>query len=212
MKFFTQVFVILAMLCGGQVLAEPQAGKDYILVNPPQPTNSGKKIEVLQFFYYPCPHCFRLDHFLKVWDKKLPKDVARVDESAVFSASMEPMARTFYALEALRQRHRLHDKLFDALHMKNMDLSEDASLIEFVVQQGVDRKKFTEAFNSPLTKVKWMRSGQMGMDYGIRGTPTLIVDGRYMIYGLAPIETIEMLDFLVKKVRQERKEQAGKKS
>lgn len=211
MRFLKQIFIVLALLCAGQALAVPEAGKDYFVVNPPQPTNSGDKIEVLQFFFYPCSHCYKLDPFLRAWVKKMPKDVATIDESTIFSDSMEPMARAFYALEALRLRQKLHDKLFNALHKKKMDLSEDTTIIEFVVAQGVDRAKFTEAFNSPLTQVKVARSRQMAADYAIRGTPTLIVDGRYMIYGLPPKETIKMLDTVVKMVRKERKEQAGKK-
>ena len=205
MRFFSKIFVVLALFCAGHALAaEPVAGKDYLLVNPPQPTNSGDKIEVLQFFYYPCSHCFKLDPFLKAWAKKMPKDVALVDESTVFSDSMEPMARTFYALEALRQRERLHDKLFNALHMKNMDLSKEATLTDFVVKNGVDRKKFSEAYNSPLTLAKVARSKQLAVDYAIRGTPTLIVDGRYIIYALSPEKTIQVLNDLVSKVRKER--------
>ena len=204
MRFFSKIFVVLALFCAGQALAEPEAGKDYLLVNPPQPTTSGDKIEVLQFFYYPCSHCFKLDPFLKAWAKKMPKDVALVDESTVFSDSMEPMARTFYALEALRQRERLHDKLFNALHMKNMDLSKEATLTDFVVKNGVDRKKFSEAYNSPLTLAKVARSKQLAVDYAIRGTPTLIVDGRYIIYALSPEKTIQVLNDLVSKVRKER--------
>lgn len=211
MKILKYVFMVLALLCAGQVLAVANPGKaGYILVDPPQPTNSGDKIEVLQFFFYPCSHCFKLDPFLRAWEKKMSKDIAMVNESTVFSDSMEPMARTFYALEALRQRQQLHEKLFNALHEKKMDLSEEATLTEFVVEQGVDRKKFTESFNSPLTQARVARSKKMAADYGIRGTPTLIVDGRYMIYGLPPKETIQMLDSVVNKVREERKESAAK--
>lgn len=212
MNSFKFIFVALALFFSGQVLAEPEVGKDYFLVNSPQPTSSGNKIEVLQFFFYPCSHCFKLDPFLKAWDKKMPKDVVRVDESTIFSDSMEPMARAYYALEALRQRQQLHDKIFNALHKDKIDLSEDATITEFIVQQGVDRKKFTEAFNSPLIQTKVARSRKMASDHGIRGTPTIIVDGRYMIYGLTPEETIKMLNFVVNKVRQERKGQAGNKT
>lgn len=204
MRFFSKIFVVLALFCAGQALAEPEAGKDYLLVNPPQPTTSGDKIEVLQFFYYPCSHCFKLDPFLKAWAKKMPKDVALVDESTVFSDSMEPMARTFYALEALHMRKQLHDALFKALHEQKMDLFEEATLTDFVAQRGVDRTKFSEAYNSPLTLAKVARSKQLALDYGIRGTPTLIVDGRYMIYGLPPKETIQVLNTVVSKVRKER--------
>lgn len=209
MNFFKQILVVLALLCAGQSLAEPQAGKDYFVVNPPQPTNSGDKIEVLQFFFYPCSHCFKLDPFLSAWEKKMPKDVQLIYESTIFSDSMETMARTFYALEALRKRKQLHEVLFKALHVDKMELYDEPALTDFVVKHGIDRKKFSDAYNSPLTQVKVARSRQMALDYAVRGTPTLIVDGRYMIYGLPPKETIQMLNTLVGKVRKER---ASKKS
>ena len=209
MTFFKQIFLVLAMLCAGQVMAGAEAAKGYIVINPPQPTYSGDKIEVLEFFFYPCSHCFKLDPLLSAWEKKMPKDVALVYEPAIFSDSMEPMARTFYALESLRLRQQLHIPLFQAVHEKNMDLSGEAKLADFVVQHGVDRKKFSDAYNSPLTQVKVTRSRQLAADYNIRGTPTLIVDGRYMIYGLTPKETIQMLNTVVRKVRKERVRKKG---
>ena len=204
MKFIKQFFLVLALICAPAALAAPVGGEEYTVVKPPQPTQTGKKIEVLEFFFYGCQHCFKLHELLGPWEMKMPKDVELVLVPAVFNPSWEPMARTFYALEALRQRERLHDKLFNALHMKNMDLSKEATLTDFVVKNGVDRKKFSEAYNSPLTLAKVARSKQLAVDYAIRGTPTLIVDGRYMIYGLPPKETVQMLNSLVSKVRKER--------
>lgn len=208
MDFFKRLFLVLVLFCSGQVLAVPEVGTDYLSVNPPQPTASKTKIEVLEFFYYPCSHCYKLDLFLGAWEKTMPKDIQFIYESAVFGDGMEPIALTFYALDSINQRKRLHDALFKAIHIDNMDLNDEAALTNFVVKQGVDRKIFSAAYNAPATKTKVMRSKKMSVDYNLRGTPTLIVDGRYMIYGLTPEKTLEMLDFLVKKVRKER---AGKK-
>ena len=202
MRFFSRIFLVLALMCAGQALAA-EAGQGYLLVNPPQPTNSGNKIEVLEFFFYPCSHCYKLDPFLSAWENKMPKDVAMVYESTIFSDSMEPMARTFYALEAMHLRKKLHGALFKALHEQKIELTEESTLTDFVVQHGVDRTKFSEAYSSPLILAKVARSKQMALASGIRGTPTLIVDGRYMIYGLQPKETIQMLNTLVSKVRKE---------
>ncbi|MBI5659486.1 MAG: thiol:disulfide interchange protein DsbA/DsbL [Nitrosomonadales bacterium] len=204
MKFIKQLFAILALLCATQVLAEPQPGKDYKVLNPPQPTAAGGKIEVLEFFFYGCSHCFKLHPLLSAWEKKMPNDVELTYVPAIFNPSWEPMARTLYALEALGQQKQLHDELFNAWNTKIQDLTDEAKITNFVAQRGVDGKKFGEAYNSFSMQSKVVRAKQMGQSYGIRGTPTLVVDGKYLITGLHPPETIEVLNALIDKARKER--------
>lgn len=208
MKFIKHLFVILAFLCATQSYAEPQIGKDYTVLNSPQPTHSGAKIEVLEFFFYGCSHCFKLHPVLSAWEKKMPKDVELTYVPAIFNPSWEPMARTLYALEALGQRSQLHDELFIAWNVSNLDLSDEAKITDFISQHGVDRKKFGDAYNSFSMQSKVTRAKQMGQSYLIRGTPTLIVDGKYLITGLHPPETIQVLNALIDKARKER---AGKR-
>ena len=208
MKFIKQILVILALLCATQVFAEPEAGKDYAVLNPAQPTQSGNKIEVLEFFFYGCSHCFKLHPMISAWEKKMPKDVEFTYIPAIFNPSWEPMARAFYALELLGQRNQLHDDLFNAWNVSNTDLTDEAKITDFVVQHSVDRKKFSDAYNSFSMQSKVTRAKQMGQTYGIRGTPTLIVDGKYLITGLHPAETIGALNALIDKARKER---TGKK-
>ena len=207
MKFFKQLFLMLALLCATQVFAEPVPGKDYKILNPAQPVRSGNKIEVLEFFFYGCSHCFKLHPFVSAWEKKMPKDVELIYVPTIFNESWEPMSRTFYALEAMGQQQRLHDELFNAWNVNNIDLSDEAKITEFVSKHGVDRKKFSEAYNSFSMQSKVTRSKQMAQSYGIRGTPTLVVDGKYLITGLQNAETMNVLNSLVDKARKER---AGK--
>jgi thiol:disulfide interchange protein DsbA len=122
----------------------------------------------------------------------------------IFRESAEPMARTFYALEALGQSARLHKALFEALHVRNMDLSDEAKITDFVAQQGVDRKKFGAAYNSFSMSSKIARSNQMVQSYGVRGTPTIVVDGKYVISNLQPEDAIAVLDEVIKVARKER--------
>lgn len=208
MKSIKRIFTVLALLCATQALAAPESGKDYTLVNPPQPTSSGKKIEVLEFFFYGCSHCFKIHPLLSAWEKKKPKDVELVYVPTIFNPGWESMARTFYALESLGQQKRLDDDLYNAWNVNNMDLSDAAKATDFAVQKGVDRKQFSDAYNAFSTESKVMRSKQMQQSYAIRGTPTLIVDGKYLITGLHPDDAIKVLDALVDKARKER---AGKR-
>lgn len=204
MRFFRQLVAVLALLCASHVYAEAMAGRDFKLLNPPQPTNSGKKVEVLEFFFYGCSHCYHLHPLISAWEKNKPRDVELQYVPVVFNESWEPMARTFYALEALGQRKQLHDALFDAWNVQNVDLSDEARITEFVAKHGVDGKKFGAAYNSFSLQSKIARSNQMVQSYHVMGTPTIAVDGKYIITGLQPEDTIRVLDEVIKIARKER--------
>jgi len=204
MRFLKHIFAVLAVLCMGYAHAEVEAGKDYKILNNPQPTTSGKKVQVEEFFFYGCSHCFHLHPLLTEWEKKLPKDVELRYMPTIFNEAWEPMARTFYALEVLGQRKKLHDPLFEAWNVQNIDLSDEAKITDFVAKYGVDRAKFGAAYNSFALQSKIARSNQLVQAYGIRGTPTIIVDGKYSITGLQPAETIRVLDEVVQIARKDR--------
>jgi thiol:disulfide interchange protein DsbA len=204
MKIFKQILAVTLFLFSTQVLADVEAGRDYKELSPSQPTHTGEKIEVLEFFFYGCSHCFHLHPFISAWEKKMPKDVELQYVPVIFRDSWEGMARTFYALDALGQQRRLHDDLFNAWNVSNIDLGDEAKVTDFVTQRGVDRTKFSAAINSFAMSSKVARSNQMVRDYGIRGTPTLVVEGKYVITGLEPAETIKVLDAVVAKARKER--------
>lgn len=209
MKFIKQIFVVLVLFCATTAFAgHDGTAEDYTMVKPPQPTQTGKKIEVLEFFFYGCSHCFTLHPLLTDWQKKMPKDVELVYVPTIFSAPMEPMARTYYALESLGQHKRLHDELYKAWDIKT-DLSDEAKITEFVAKHGVDRKEFSDAYNSFATQGKITRIKQMAASFAIRGTPTLVVDGKFIIAPLQPADSIRVLDTLIIKARKER---SGKKS
>lgn len=202
MKLIKQLLMILALLCATQALAEPVAGKDYQLLSPAQPTHSGTKIEVLEFFFYGCTHCNKLNPLIGAWEKRMPKDVEFTYVPAIFNDTWEVSARTFYALEALGQRAQLHDELYSAWD-SGTQLVDEASTTDFLAKHGVDRKKFSDAYNSFSMQSKVVRAKQMGQIYGIRGTPTLIVDGKYLITGLHPAETMQVLNAVIDKARKE---------
>jgi protein dithiol oxidoreductase (disulfide-forming) len=207
-KFIKHFLVVVAMLCATQAFATPEPGKEYKLLNPPQPTRSGNKIEVLEFFFYGCIHCFHLHPKLSAWEKTMPKDVEITYVPTVFRESWEPMANTFYALELMGKRSpSLDDALYNAWNVSNTDLSDEARIAAFLSQHGVDSNKFREYYNSFTVETEVLRSKQMLQSYHIMGTPTLVVDGKYVIEGLEPGETIQALNDVVDMVRKER---AGK--
>ena len=204
MKFLKNILAVLMLLVSAQTFAEPILGTDYKMVEPPQTTRSGNKIEVLEFFFYGCSHCFDLHPGLVAWEKKMPKDVDLVFVPTIFNASWEPMAYTYYALEVLDMNHKLHNELFDAWNVNKVDLSSESKISAFLAKHGVDSKKFGDAYRSFTVQSKVTRSKQMTQAYAIRGTPTMIVDGRYLITGLQPAATIKVMSELIDKVRKER--------
>jgi len=212
MRFFAASLLLtgigLTGISGAQ--AELVEGRDYTILPNPQPTDpaiSGKKIEVLEFFWYGCPHCHDLHPHIKAWLKKMPKDVSFRYVPAIFRANWVAGAKTFYALEALGVKEKLHDKMYEATHLDNLDLTKDDVLFDWVAKQGIDRKKFSDAYASFSVQNLAARSAQMSKDYNLTGVPALVVDGRYLTSGKmggTAQGTIKTLDELIEKVRKER--------
>ncbi len=201
-KFIKSLVMAAALLLGSTALAA-ELGKEYKLLNPAQPAAT-EKIEVLEFFFYGCSHCFTLHPLMSKWEKAMPKDVALTYVPVIFRDTWEPMARTYYALEMLGQLHPVHDALFKAWNVDETDLSDEARIFDFVAARGVDRAKFAAAYKSFTMQSKIVRAKQMIRSYGLTGTPTLVVDGKYLITGLQPADTMRVLDEVIAMVRKEK--------
>ena len=187
--------------------AELVEGRDYTVLPHPQPTESGKNIEVLEFFWYGCPPCYDLHPHIKTWLKKMPKDVSFRYVPAIFRPNWIPGLKTFYAMEALGERDKLHDKVYEAIHADKVDLTKDEVLFDWIAKQGIDRQKFIDAYNSFSVQNQVAKSTQISKDYNLSGVPTVVVDGRYLTSGRmggTPQDTIKILDELIEKVRKER--------
>jgi protein dithiol oxidoreductase (disulfide-forming) len=201
-KFIKHLIAISALLFATQVCAQSLEERGLSMLSPPQPTHSGNKIEVLEFFFYGCSHCFKLHPYISSWEKKMPSDVDFKFVPAIFNPGWESMARTYYALESMGQRKQLHDALFNAWN-SGENLADESSVTDFVSKHGVDAKKFKDAYDSFSMQSEVTRAKQMGRIYGIRGTPTLVVDGKYVISGVGPDEIMQLLDSTLDKVRKE---------
>jgi thiol:disulfide interchange protein DsbA len=195
--------VAALLLISGTAFAAVEIGRDYKLLSPPQPAGA-RKIEVLEFFFYGCSHCFHLHPHLSAWEKTMPKDVELTYVPTIFRDSWEPMARTFYALESLGQLHEMHDALYKAWNVDNKTLNDEAAVLDLLAPRGVDRAKFSAAYNSFSMQSKVVRAKQMIRSYSISGTPTLVVDGKYMISGLQPADAIRVLNEVIEMARKER--------
>ena len=209
MRFFVGFLLFLGLGLTGisGVRAELTQGRDYTVLLRPQPTESGKNIEVREFFWYGCRHCYKLHPYIKAWLKGVPKDVSFRYVPAIFRSSWVPGAKTFYTLEVMGARSKLHDKIYYAIHIERIDLTKEELLFNWIEKQGIDRKKFVAIYNSFTVENQSSQSSRMSRDYGFKGVPALVVDGKYLTSGKmsdTPQETIKTLDELIKKVRKER--------
>lgn len=175
----TAVFVLSA---GAATALTP--GKDYRLINPPQPTASGQKIEVLELFWYGCPHCRNLQPPLEAWLKNKPADVEFKRVPAAFHESWLQLARTYFALDAMGLVDKLHQDVFAAIHdQRTLDprmlVRDPAPLFDWIAGKGVERQKFVDTYNSFAVNSRTQRTLALTRNYDISGTPTIVVDGRY---------------------------------
>ena len=183
------------------------AGKDYTVLSPEIGTDSGKKIEVAEFFWYRCPHCFQLEPGLNAWLKTAPKDVAIRRIPAVLSAAWVPLAKTYYAMEALGVVNKYHDQLFNAIHLDGLDVSQESNLFDWAAKVGMNRDAFVDAYQSFGVQSKVMRANQLTRDAQITGVPSFVIDGKYLTSAsMAGSEEalFNTLDQLIAKVRQSR--------
>jgi len=177
------VLLLAAVLGTGAVLAQaPIKDKEYALVEPPQPTNSGGKVEVIEFFFYGCPHCYNLQPTLMKWQKTMPKDVDFKRIPTIFRDTWVPMARAFYAMEAAGVLDKLHHDLFIAIHEQRNErlLNDKAAFLDWAAAKGANRKKLEDAYDSFAVQTKTQRAVQLTKLYGITGTPSVVVDGKYL--------------------------------
>lgn len=183
MKFLQGVLAALAVVAFSVQPSLAQGlveGKQYVRLQMPQPTESAGKIEVVEFFWYGCPHCADLDPLLKIWLKKLPADVSFRKVPAIFRDSWVPGAKLFYALEAMGLNDKLNDAVFNATHKDRINLNDEKILLDWIAKQGVDRQKFADMYKSFAVNAKVKRAAEMTQEYGFGGVPVLIVGGKYM--------------------------------
>lgn len=200
-NMFKSLIVTAMFVFAGAVFAAALPGKGYTLLNPVQPTSTDK-IEVLEFFFYECPHCFHLRGELRNWEKTMPGDVQLTFVPTIFRDSTEPLARTFYALESMGKIKQMDDAIYQAIHIRQANLYDLDTIGAFVASNGVDRNKFAATYQSFTVNSKIANAKQMIRRYGINGTPTLVVDGKYVITGLLPADTIRVLNEVIAMARK----------
>jgi thiol:disulfide interchange protein DsbA len=182
-------------------------GKDYVRLKNPQPVETGKKIEVIEFFSYGCPHCNDLEPILQAWIKTLPSDVQFRRVPVMFQQRWEPLARIYYTLDAMGEEARLSPEVFKAVHVSGLAMYEDKVFFDWAASHGLDRGRVVEVYNSFGVSSKFNRAKALAQAYNIQSVPTVIVDSRY-VTSSDRVGRHEMLpavlDALIAKARAER--------
>ena len=160
--------------------SKPKAGTDYQVVEPRAAVEApAGKVEIVEFFWYNCPHCNAFEPALEAWIKKLPKDVVMRRVPVAFQPSFAPQQRLYYALEAMGLVDTIHTKVFAAIHGEKIKLETTEVIADWVARQGVDRAKFLDQFNSFTVATKATRATQLQNAYKVEGVPALGVAGRF---------------------------------
>ncbi len=201
---------VLALGLPGLASAQrrPEDGRDYRRLEKLAPVEAAAgKIEVVEFFWYSCPHCNAFEPRLNAWASRLPADVVLRRVPIAFRDDFVPQQRLYYTLEALGKVGELHAKVFNAIHNERKPTAREEQILEFAEANGLDRAKFQEMYNSFAISTKARRARQLQDQYEVDGVPALGVAGRY--YTDATLaggmdNALRVVDYLVAETRKSR--------
>ncbi len=192
---------------GSQALAQgkPNSGSDYLVLDKRAPVEAAAgKIEVVEFFWYSCPHCNAFEPTLEAWIKRQPADVVVRRVPVGFRDDFVPQQRLFYTLEAMGLLEKLHARVFSAIHVTKQSLNKPEAIADWAAGQGVDKAKFTEQYSSFSVATKTTRATQLQNTYKVEGVPALGVAGRFYTDGTLAknmARGLDIVDYLVAEVR-----------
>ncbi|MCC7115630.1 MAG: thiol:disulfide interchange protein DsbA/DsbL [Burkholderiales bacterium] len=159
--------------------AQPAEGREYQRLKNPQAVDTGRRIEVIEFFSYGCPHCADLEPHLNAWFKRMPADVQFKRVPVMFQQAWENLARVYYTLESLGEEHRLSPDVFQAIHGARNNLATEQRFFDWAATKGLDRKKVEDTYRSFGVNGKVARAKQIAQAYNVQSVPLVIVDGKF---------------------------------
>jgi len=193
---------------GPAAAKKPVEGTDYLSLDKRVPTDVGAgKIEVIEFFWYSCPHCNAFEPQFAAWKKAAPKDVVVQRVPVRFRDDFEPQQRAYYVFESLNMVDALHGKLFHAIHTERQQLSSGQALAAWADKNGLPEKKFIETFNSFGVASKARRATQLQEAFKVQGVPALGVAGRFYTDGSLTQtmdRSLQVAEYLIGEVRRGR--------
>ena len=193
----------------GSLLAQvrkPDDGADYLTLDKRVAVEApAGKIEVIEFFWYSCPHCNAFEPKLVNWIKKLPPDVSIRRVPVAFRDDFVPQQRLYYTLEAMGKLEELHGKVFNTIHVEKQVIDKEAAIVAWAEKNGLDKTKFVELYNSFSVQTKSRRASQLQDAYKVQGVPAIGVAGRYYTDGSLAgnmDRALQVTDYLVAELRK----------
>ncbi len=194
---------VLIFIVSFSALSKSEESLGYEAVTPAQPTANPAKIEVIEFFWYGCPHCYSFEPSLKDWLKNKPANVEFIRVPAVFSEQWGKHAKAYFTAEALGVVDAVHTDLFDAIQEKKQELETEDQLAKFFIAHGVKEADFRETFNSFMIDSKMRQAPAIAAKYGITGVPAIIVNGKYKTNGTLAGSQEKMIDVMNTLIKKE---------
>ena len=189
-------------------IKKPEDGVEYMTLDKRVNTDAPPgKIEVIEFFWYSCPHCNSFEPRLNAWIQKLPADVVVKRVPVAFRDDFVPQQRLYYTLEALGKLEPLHGKVFQTIHVERNSLQREEPILEWADKQGLDKAKFKEIYNSFAVSSKARRAAQLQEQFKVSGVPALGIAGRYYTDGELARNmerALQVTDYLIAEARKSR--------
>ena len=188
LSHFARFFYIACLAFIVSITAHAESydeGIEYIKISPAVSTSTGKgQVEVVELFWYMCPHCYRFEPVIQKWLKNKPKNVVFKRIPAIISPRWRFFAKVFYTLQILDVEEKVHQPLFEALHEQKARLGNEAAIARFVAKHaGVKKQEFSDVFNSFSVDAKVRKAEDLTKRYGTQGVPTLVVNGKWRTGG-----------------------------
>ncbi|WP_432742648.1 thiol:disulfide interchange protein DsbA/DsbL [Methylobacter sp. G7] len=201
LKKIAQTSLLILLFSCSTLLKAESVG--YETLSPAQPTHNPDKIEIIEFFWYGCPHCYSLEPLLEKWVKSLPKNVEFIRQPAVFSDLWGKHAKAYFTAEALGVVDKIHADFFDAVQNKKQNLETEDQLAKFFVAHGVNKNEFHDTYHSFLVDAKMRQATTMAGRYDVTGVPAVIINGKYKTNGPIAGSHEKMLEVVDQLIKQE---------
>ena len=199
------VISLTVITASSSYAATYQEGQHYLPITPAQPTSTKDKVEVVEMFWYGCPHCYRLEPFVKRWLKKMPKNAKFVRMPGVLNPGWELLARAYYTAEILGVVDKVHTPIFETIHEKRQRLDSEDAIMTLFKQFGVSETDFKRAFRSFAVETKIRRARDMGRRYQANGVPAIIVNGKYRVNATSAGGNAKVFKVVDQLIKQESK-------
>lgn len=206
-KFAGFAIAFFFIFSAAYIKAEEQSSTGYEALSPAQPTANPAKIEIVEFFWYGCPHCYTFEPSLTAWLKTKPENVEFIRIPAVFSEEWEKHAKAYFTAEALGIVDKVHADLFDSVQKAKQEnkhvLETEEELAQFFAAHGVKDADFRDAYGSFMVDSKIRQAPALAAKYGITGVPAIIVNGKYRTNGTLAGSQEKMIDVINTLIKKE---------